>query len=174
MAATRNTPSGTSAARIVAIESDVRGIADSVRNFIEDSKEWRRGQERDIEELWKAQKHQGEVTAQAIAAMNAATSQAITAQGDKMMGALSALENRNRISWGGIVATGGLIFTLVAGFAGLGHYHVTQVESKIGIALKANEDLTLRGRDRIDRDQDRLRELETKAAYFEGLREARK
>lgn len=161
MSSSRQT-AGNTGARLAAIETDVRNISDIVERFVSDSRDWRSHQEIETRRIWDRMEKQGQELGNAI-----------SLQGDKMMAALQMTQERSRISWGGIVGTISMMVSIVGIAAALGHHQLRETEAKIEVSVQANKNLIELNRQRLEADTQRVRELEQKAAYTEGIRDGR-
>jgi hypothetical protein len=87
------------ATRFAHLETQVGNVAVQLGDFIKDSKEYRERTERDQAQIWAAIKDQGE----------------------QFRGAVEKLSGRGQISWQMIVATVGMVLSVSAAAAGVGH-----------------------------------------------------
>jgi hypothetical protein len=117
--------------RLAHLETQVGSVATSLNSFINESKEWRDRVERDQSNIWNA----------------------IKDQGDNLGRAVEKLSSKGQISWGMIVSTMGMILTITAGFAAVGH---AMMESRMRQVEIRQEHI----REDVKENREWLRELE--------------
>lgn len=120
-------------ARFAHLETQVGNVSTLLESFIKESKDYRERIERDQSQMWSAIKEQGESLNRAV----------------------ERLSNNGRISWPMIVATVGMILSVSAAAAGVGH---ALMESRIR-QLEIREEFLQKA---ADESHSRITDLERK------------